>query len=109
MPVTETTEYIIEINTTSKAIIDQCSKIEEVKVSTTRNLTGGVIIVLSVATPLATVLIKEVAKVIGDRQATIRAQKLKIGEGTISFEGFSADEIGRIVTKLSATDVVRHD
>lgn len=93
-------EYIIEISTTSKALVDHCSTIEGVKVSTTRNLTGEVVLFLSVATPLATVIIKELSKLYGEKQARIRSQKLKMGKGTISFEGFTSDEIIKIISKM---------
>ena len=94
-------EYIIEISTTSKALIDNYSAIDGVKTSITRNLTGEAILILSAATPIATIIIKEISKLYSEKQARIRSQKLKLGKGTISFEGFTSDEIVKIISKMS--------
>jgi phosphohistidine swiveling domain-containing protein len=98
-------EFVIEIATPSKDVVDGLVASKAATVTTTRNLTGEIIVVLSVGLPIATALIREVGNVLKGRQATIRAQKLKIGKGTMSFDGFSADEIGALIDKLRETDL----
>lgn len=98
-------EFVIEIATPSKDVVDALVASTDATVTTARNLTGETIVVLSVGLPIATTLIKEVGKILKDRQASIRAQKLKIGKGTMSFDGFSADQIGALVDKLREVDL----
>jgi hypothetical protein len=99
-------EFFVEIATRSGEVVDALKAVAEAEVSTTRNLTGETIVALSAALPLATVVIKEVSKIIQDRQATIRAQKLKIGKGTMSFEGFSATDINLLIEKVKEAELV---
>ena len=97
-------EFVIEIGTGSREVIDRLMTLEGATATTTRNFTGEVIVALSVATgPVATVMVREIAKIIKSRQAVIRSQRLKIGKGTISFEGLSAGQIGALISFVSAT------
>lgn len=97
-------ELVMEIGTGSKEVVDQLTALEGVTATTTRNFTGEMIVALSIGGSIATVLVREIAKIVMGRQATIRAQKLKIGKGTISFEGFSADQIGSLIDTLIKAD-----
>ena len=97
------TEFVVEIATRSQAVADGLKALKEVNVTTSLNLTGEIVIVSAVALPLAGTLIREIGKIVKEQQATLRAQKLKVGKGTMSFEGFSPDEISSIIDKLAET------
>jgi hypothetical protein len=55
---------------------------------------------------LAGTIIKEVGKIVRKHRANVRAQKLKVGKGTMSFEEFSSDQIPSIIDKLTRIDLV---
>lgn len=55
-------EFQIEIVTSSQAVVEAMKSLKDSSVITTRNLTGEVVVVLSIALPMASMIIKEVEK-----------------------------------------------
>lgn len=97
--------FVIEFSTRSNAAGAALEVLQGVSVTTERNMTGELILSAGILVPITTVLVKEVSNIIRSHHATIRAQKLKIGSGTISFEGLSTDDICSILERLRELDI----
>jgi hypothetical protein len=94
--------FDIELSTRSTGVVSALMARVDAHVTTEKNITGETIVMLSLVFPLARAVIKEVGSLARDRQVSIRSQKLTTGPGTLKFEGFSADEICEIMSKLGA-------
>jgi hypothetical protein len=96
--------FLIEFSTRSNDVVKALKSRSDADVSVERNMTGETIVLLSVLAPIATVAIKEIGKMVHERQLSLRSQKLKLGKGTLSFDGFSSDEICEVLEKLQKSD-----
>jgi hypothetical protein len=102
---TSLSTFVIEFATRSGVVVPALEGLRGVNVTTERNMTGELVVAASILVPITTVLIKEVFSVIRSHHANILAQKLKIGKGTISFEGLSTDDICLILERLRELDI----
>jgi hypothetical protein len=97
--------FLIELSTRSNEVVTSLKSRSDAEITVERNMTGETIVLLSIAASLATVTIKEIGKLARERQVSLRSQKLKMGKGTLTFDGFSAEEISTILEKLRKQDV----